>query len=1444
MTVDSGDLSYNGINLLDTDPYFGSYSTSTKGVAKAGAIPDSQDSVTVPDLKTGKTNLFVKKSDSILKSNYLKFEKFNKRVNSFFISGFEPLTGNTGQYVTIYGQGFGRIRGTSGVYFESSTGTSTVANYEFPKVCADSIWSNEQIIVKVPAGLKNGDYTLKIKFADGKELSSKDLSPPNNVFVFDELAVLSPGLCKMLPIRGQVNTPVTLWGEYFGVTGSNGKTLFYSEIATTSEIKTAVADTKAQQIDTGVPASTASGPVVVQKNGTNSNPLNFAVGECKDDTECGSQICCPNGTYKKGRCVDKISECSSSSKNSVFEWNFNTNYSPLNYSCNGWAQATGACQTGATCPNVPGQCSPFNLAPVSNGSCCSTGFTYNETAGKCSKDSSGCDLSFKTTKDSLVSCQKFPSGFLHWSVTSANAPILPADIKPGSLKTIVWINSGNGKYTDSQESHDTCSVCGDDESCFDNLAPNNLSGKGICTKASDCPGGSSCKSDGSNSFQCYEQATCQCCCEKGKDKRDCCAGLTCAGACGSNTEPDGGTLGRCSGCANAGTSPAEHDAACNCSGHSGQYCETGDRNFPTGYCADCTSLASDTCDTHSSVCCTDSQKANTCRGGDTIGSIIQATPANTFCAYYDCQAAPNQDTCDGANPLANGVYSSQEICGQACKDNPGSNHCSKIFDETTCKDPDDNCCWDKKNNKCLGGEETIRDDSTNDGYCAYYNCPTCDAASASGSYLGQASCEKNCSNGSGLGSTCAGAQTSSCNSFACASPFSCLADNGQPGSSGDCGACCCQVGATTDSCASLNTSHPELKLKCEPDQAPCSGADRGLCCGCLGDDYCGNSNSDGCDLNSCCRARPEIRTASTTPAERADDVCRNALIKVTFNQAMNVGSLTGNVLLLERHAPLSSCPAGTFLADKSLLENNNNQNYLVRSFKKIAYWAQNILQIFSKQNSALAFGTPVDDDVYCSIPGVVSNEKNNADSLVFSPSKLLAANTTYYIIVKGDEALQSNSGVLSYWNVGLNGQGLKYSLDDPSLEGESIKFNNLNYKNSYISVFKTLPDNSTNAGVCLVDHVQISPASYLFQTTDSDLSEFDSDANSPSFDSKKDNDKVFSAYAQSSDNQYLAPIPTVYDWDWNWRTDDHNIAATSTPPNLVYNKTLLTAGAGVKDASTKVWAQLATKSGSITIGNGTEGSAPVYVFVCANPWPKVNSDNTWNPWADNNCQPPNCLNYNYKFYYCRDAGGPGTADDLPAINNNPVTVGKSPSLICSDGAAACQPPLTDQSRCGQDKNGDGTPDGFCIYSILKESYFFRSATPDIVTITSLTDEQVSGTVKLQWRSKSTLIYNNNPEQLGAYKIYYGVSGGAQTSKKIKPNDLNLIDNSPICTEATGTDDYICSLIISGLTDNQPYSFRMTALTVDNAESELSDEMQVTPTDKRQPPVPGGFGAGG
>ncbi|MEK7167980.1 MAG: hypothetical protein AAB791_03190, partial [Patescibacteria group bacterium] len=74
-----------------------------------------------------------------------------------------------------------------------------------------------------------------------------------------------------------------------------------------------------------------------------------------------------------------------------------------------------------------------------------------------------------------------------------------------------------------------------------------------------------------------------------------------------------------------------------------------------------------------------------------------------------------------------------------------------------------------------------------------------------------------------------------------------------------------------------------------------------------------------------------------------------------------------------------------------------------------------------------------------------------------------------------------------------------------------------------------------------------------------------------------------------------------------------------------------------------------------------EDVMPITVFLCDNPWPSPSAF----PFLDSktNCSlgTGNCINTNFKLFYCRDKGEKGTGDDLPALNESAVVKGVSSS---------------------------------------------------------------------------------------------------------------------------------------------------------------------------------------
>jgi len=1433
-------VAYQGINLKNGAAYFGQYSSSFAGI-NSNFLTDNLSGLSLaPSITPGKTTTFVERTLAGInqQSNALVFVKEKDKEAGPYISSFSPVTGSAGQYVTITGSGFGNMRGSRQVLFGDKE-----AAYNFPEVCANSVWNDNQVVVKVPEGLALGDYGIKINLGDNNIINT-DLLSPNNTFRFDPAASLKTSLCKIDPSRGQIGDKVNLWGEYFGNNGTDASVVFNRSVSTSSKI---IKDGLADKIQTNVPIDNSktpatpaiTGPVHVLKNGEWGNELNFTVGKCASNNECGasSPICCPDNTYKSGSCAAALLSCYFDVPNSVYETKFDTSLSTSTTnqfdSCAGMAAFFGTCQTGQFCPNSPGKCSPFTpTQPEVLNDCGSTtsecgALSYcKDNASSCSynKDKDVCntkvcqlenELSYSLVAGGTTTNYKGTLSCRQYNDSVSGKTLFAKQLRVSTSCPNGWTSVGGGYCVGTPPI--PCEPCPTNFSCVDNGAGNNL---GICESSKICAPGASCGVNPTNTakFSCLraEKKSCDCCCEIGQDARDCCAPLKCAGTCGSDTTDDGVGYGSCSGCSAVGTTATEHDAACNCSTASGKYCDTSKTG---GICVDCAALDETGCAAHSTQCCFDASK-NICQGGD--GTILPGGK----CAYFDCDAT-NKTQCDN-NATTTGQFLATSTCATSCATNPKTACDLAGTDSVKCSALG-NCCFDSKKNLCTNGTEKINLQGIN--YCSYYNCKAdksaCDLGSASttGQFLGAAKCETDCTAGGPVlpGSTCASVSIASCNTSFCGDPYSCRSATGIPPIVGDCGACCCKPGDKNGT------------LTCIADKGACSGASRGLFCGCKSDSDCGDNTSQGCGSDTCCYGRPNV--ISTQPANGQDKICRNSQIIVNFDSLMSPQTLATNILLVEeKEYGKDTCPNGTTL---SL---NNYQPKHANIFARLFYsLSQGIKQIFGHADYRAIAAGPSPDKLYCETPIIVESRATltptgaSSTAVYIKPQRILDAQANYFVVVKGDENLDSNSGVISANKIGLNASNYSPIIN--------AAFNQVTFKNSYTFGFTTLDDKSGKNGLCTISDVAVSPYSFLIKNPDNDTS--DDIAGTAAFDTKNDNDRLLTASAYSADNQLLQPV-TGYFWNFDWRIEDSSVAKNLNTAGLASNQIVVASLAGVTDKSTKITATANmdnfSSAGNCVSGNcicsglncsnkccnasfdgdGTQGESNLYVFLCANPWP-MEINGIWNPWVDKCTDAlgnpvPKCINYNYKFYYCRDAGNPGTADDLPAVMDPALILGSS-DLICSEGGTPC---AVQNSACGSG--------GTCIWNILKESYFFREAIPQSGEITEAKSTGAGGQIALSWYSPVSAL-----APVVSFKIYYGPSSGG-TSLAVVPLTLAQAN----CNVSQGKN--FCSYLINKLVDGQKYFFKVSAISDKKAESPLSGGKEAIPTDTTAPAQPVGLKA--
>ena len=847
-------INYRGLNFIQT----GVTSTVALYGNLSNPIPANESEVMasnllkawVPSLQPGWVSTFVRNDNHDNPklpgpaSNFLLFNKLVDPGSGPQITGFDPMSGPPGQYVTIYGHGFGNIRGNSHVFFGS-----TEADYNFPEVCATAVWSDRQIIVKVPSGANlEGNQLLSIQLGTGDILEASKLFTVNS----DPLA---PSLCAIRPTTGQVGTQVEVWGEHFRN---------YDPMTSRFQFSPNIIATSVSWFDDGtvsgasstVPAQAISGIVRVKNIQGVSNGLNFMVGACKTNDNCPGQICCPAPSADAGQCRDNLAACYGSASSCVYRWSFTTGSGnvtcPPNtticgskccsadqqcvnnvctnktiLSCNDYHQCNGALY----CPNSPGWCSqkPGSTidGPCGDSYCAqlfgeqtsggghSTGvaplqITYNSTTNRCISNVL-CDLDKKVnfklgdnTVNYALTCQG-----KHWTTHLTAGQCPPTTSEYGQ-----WQLLANN-------------VCRSNMACLNCETPLQclaVGAQGRCGLDEPiCASGFQCSNN-----QCRKEAgLCECCCDKNLNRPDqtnpgCCLPLTCSGTCGSGQGLYGREFGACSGCAAVGPTTSTRDMACNCLGTTGKYCNTSVAN---GICSDCAQLGKEDCLAHT-TCCYD-QATSQCRGTVEGNRLV-----NGYCGYYVC----NNNKCI-AELQSEGQFTTLAECQASCQ----------VVN--------------------LQGE----------------SCNVATTTFLWPNYINHVGC---------------GYQL-------CASPFNCRTASGLSSTStnqADCGICCCDP--AHDQCSQVSPN-----LYCDANRDQCSGANRGLCCGCERDEDCGSIIYDGCGQDSCCRARPYI--VKTVPDNEAQQVCRNSLIDVEFSKTMAATHLEDNIFLIADYGQKDPCPTGT-----------------------------------------------------------------------------------------------------------------------------------------------------------------------------------------------------------------------------------------------------------------------------------------------------------------------------------------------------------------------------------------------------------------------------------------------------------------------------------------------------------------------------------------------------
>ncbi|MBI2459055.1 MAG: IPT/TIG domain-containing protein [Parcubacteria group bacterium] len=1422
-------INYNGIKLSAASPYFGNLESKVAGVEPV--FNNKDGTAKVPNIAAGRTTSFVIKGKVI--SNFLNFTKQAEVDKGPFITSFEPHEGAVGQYVTINGRGFGNTRGL--VYFGGIDGQA--ASFDFPQICADSIWSDKQVIIKVPTGLANGHYRITMKIGAWPAIDTTAIQPAVD-FEADDSLPLKPSLCKINPIIGQANSQINLYGEYFGQQDSNSKVRFqlnkdqtvFTYWAKDDDPK--ITGFKSDKIIAKVPVEAITGPVRVVKNNPElvGNGLNFTVGACEKTADCGAgSLCCSAGTPYAGQCKTGVVEqdvCFLEIKACVYEWNFSTAGSVC--SVNQRQCGLSCCNTGDSCDagydNGTGKCDDIICAPgvITCGSQCCPGaiscdIETGACPGQCAAGQTRCNIpSSPIGAPQFNCCSRGQCNELTGQCDSC-----PVD-KPDQCGNGGCCSSvANCKDTDNNPA--TPTQCADPLSCAS--YGNQCSDSYLCPnspgKCSVKPGGPVDTGIKCSDDVCQELAGCQ-----GNDGSNLCSysltlnrckkisdtcdlaqvindingrqvalkcGLvdsknvwyyeskqTCVSGYSKSIDKNKCLGADCTACDNGFACVAENEAGICvvdmniCPADSS--CDNGKcLKIIQSNCECCCNKTENTVSGSNPACCTGLSCQSTCGAGGNFGLC-------TGCTVAGDQAA--------ANAKCNCTGASGKFCDMAGAGGLGTClDCASLTNAQACSDQGkDSCCVDAQyGNTCRAGagQKGIGVSGSPDyNYCAYYQCQIINvsavcggpiASSTSPTYKTETDCNEQCEPPPQFGQQCStygsikGEKTAgkSCNISQCAG-FSCLNDNGSgPTAPNACGTCCCDPNAAVDQCKAISSN-----LSCYKDKGSCSGANRGLCCGCSKDNECGDGNI-GCGGDTCCQARPRVVETTPTDGDGNDGehkVCRNSLIKAVFNQAMQINSFNTNIIVVGDYK-LEACPADTEYLTAI---------YRPNIFVRIKFWLAKIPvvnKLFISEVRALTGN-------YCSVIGKVSGLiKTDASGakttdLEFRPQKALEANRKYYVIIKGDSDVADavSNGVLSQAGIGMKAEG--YNEENPAI------FNGLAFANAKVWSFTTMGENEVNKGICTIDKVVVNPSSYVFQTNE-DNNRDNNQADKTTFNTITDSDLVFSAQAYASNGQLLTATAD-YNWSWTWTSDNEAVAKVEKLAEPEPFRAMVTAQKKVVDDKTEITAM--AKFSDIE----KAGSAKVYVFLCKNIWPPLKNDIggnlIWESWRDapNNCTIPadNCSDNNFELYYCRDAGGLGTADDLPAILSDTAVI----------------------------RGFSAEPD------ILKEFYFFREELPDTagINLATTTNDTIKqgGKAGLVWQA----ITVPDGQTLDKYLVYYGVKS------------KNYTELAAVATVGTIDNPFIISNLINGV----KYYFAVTAKYKSGAESGYSNQTNFIPADKWPP----------
>jgi cysteine-rich repeat protein len=409
----------------------------------------------------------------------------------------------------------------------------------------------------------------------------------------------------------------------------------------------------------------------------------------------------------------------------------------------------------------------------------------------------------------------------------------------------------------------------------------------------------------------------------------------------------------------------------------------------------------------------------------------------------------------------------------------------------------------------------------------------------------------------------------------------------------------------------------------------------GLQCGFTSESSCGPGF--GLTDQGCCSKRPAI--VESYPPHGSNNVCRNVEISAVFNTAMEPQSVTGNFQVAKQELG-QSCPAGTTqIADDFRPIRHGILPWVSRLWTRFVAWAT---------------GRPAYAAIWCagSVTGTLQPVAGDPTSFTFDLTNALASNTMYRIKFLGDDS----------------------DPNDPLADNADLS------KKKGVKTSKgvvTPYDGASDAG----------PLTWSFTTGDeicqvNVVKVTDHDPDHPLLFVKNAETHPFSAEPQSLQSGVPVPLSSVaeYDWTWDpWTTSDGTVVQIA-PPNPGADAAQVTAQNKNGNVFVVAWLKITADTLNVpsTAGKAIQGTAPVTVQLCENPWPSLAGPGPIAPFRDkiptgdgsdsslSGTLFQNGPFFNFSTTYCRDSGASGTSDDVPALQINyvpPTSVDASEGIL-------------------------------------------------------------------------------------------------------------------------------------------------------------------------------------